>query len=64
LTNTRILSTSSMVIVSVLEPCTGGRVMVIQSQVSTAGSASITVYNAGTNACTTTYVLGFLVLNS
>jgi len=64
LTNARILATTSIVIATVLSPCSGGRVMVTQSAVSTAGSVSITVYNAGTNACTTTYVLGFLVLNS
>jgi hypothetical protein len=31
--------------------------------VSAASSASITVYNTGSSACTSTYTLGFIVLN-
>mmetsp|Transcript_61680 Transcript_61680/g.123688 ORF Transcript_61680/g.123688 Transcript_61680/m.123688 type:complete len:250 (-) Transcript_61680:157-906(-) len=65
LTNTRILAATSMVIVTVLTPCTGGRVTVTQSEVTATSTASFTVYNSDAiNACTSTYVLGFLVLNS
>jgi hypothetical protein len=64
LTNSQITSADSIMIANVLSPCTTGWVIVTKAAVSAAGSAVITVYNVGTAACASTYVIGFLVLNS
>jgi hypothetical protein len=63
LTNSRI-TTASIVLVSVVTGCTGG-ITTVTGATSSAGSATIVVYNAAAaTACSSTYVLGFLVLDS
>merc|ERR1712188_307664 len=63
LTNSRIVA-SSLVFVNVKTTCTGGHIVVVSSNPGTSGgSATIVVYNAGQNACTTAYSLSFVVIN-
>ena len=63
LTNSRIVATS-LVFVNVKTTCTGGHIVVVSSNPGTSGgSATIVVYNAGQNACTTAYSLSFVVIN-
>merc|ERR1711990_57154 len=63
LTNSRIVTTS-LVFVNVKTTCTGGHIVVVSSNPGTSGgSATIVVYNAGQNACTTAYSLSFVVIN-
>jgi hypothetical protein len=63
LTNSYITASSSVVIAHVVSQCSAGRIIILSS-VGGAGSATITVRNDNTNACTSTYTIGFLVLNN
>jgi hypothetical protein len=62
LTNSRITA-DSLVFVTVQEGCTGGYVIVVEAAAA-AGSATLVTYNAGASACTSTYVLHYLVVNN
>merc|ERR1711998_269466 len=62
LTNTYVSSTS-LVFVTVKESCTSGYVVVTDATPGS-GTVSVTVFNAGASACTSTYKLHFLVINN
>jgi hypothetical protein len=51
-----------MVFVNAKTTCANGFIVVI-SATPGSGSASIVVYNAGSNACTGVYILSFVVVN-
>ena len=55
------LTDRSLIFITVQSPCTTGYVVVVQA-VATGGSATITIYNAGASACSTSYKLHFLVI--
>merc|ERR1712078_959646 len=58
------ITSDSSVFVHVKTTCTGGHIVVVSSNPGTSGgSATIVVYNAGQNACTTAYSLSFVVIN-
>ena len=57
------LTDQSLIFVTVQSPCTTGYVVVVQA-VATEDSATITIYNAGASACSTSYKLHFLVISA
>jgi len=63
LTNSYISATTSIVIAHVVSQCSSGRIIVLSS-VGGSGFATITVRNDHTSACSSTYTIGFLVLNN
>jgi len=53
----KVLAATDIVIASIGTPCTAGQVSVVGASISSIGSFSVKVYNAGSSACTSTYTV-------